>query len=90
MIGQNLIVIISQVHPLVQLLNGLKQQQLFLMKVQLLVREIIWWKKGIHEFYSLEIIQYRVLYDYTPERPDEMAISSGDIITVSSSIPFSQ
>ena len=28
-------------------------------------------------------IQYRVLFDYTPERPDEMAIATGDIITVS-------
>jgi hypothetical protein len=31
-------------------------------------------------------VQYRVLYDYTPERPDELTISAGDIITVCSSI----
>ncbi|CAF0755063.1 unnamed protein product [Adineta ricciae] len=31
---------------------------------------------------SSEIIQYRVLYDYAPERSDEMAMSSGDIIIV--------
>ena len=31
-------------------------------------------------------IQYRVLFDYTPERPDEMAIVTGDIITVRHSL----
>ncbi|CAF4367785.1 unnamed protein product, partial [Rotaria sordida] len=29
---------------------------------------------------STDAVQYRALYDYTPERPDEIAISSGDII----------
>lgn len=32
--------------------------------------------------FILDIIQYRALYDYTPERPDEMAITIGDIIIV--------
>ncbi|CAF0815781.1 unnamed protein product [Rotaria sordida] len=31
---------------------------------------------------STDAVQYRALYDYTPERPDEIAISSGDIIIV--------
>ncbi|CAF3513299.1 unnamed protein product [Rotaria sp. Silwood1] len=31
---------------------------------------------------STGTIQYRALYDYAPERPDEIAISSGDIIMV--------
>jgi hypothetical protein len=34
-------------------------------------------------FCYLGTIQYRALYDYAPLRPDEIAISAGDIITVS-------
>jgi hypothetical protein len=32
---------------------------------------------------STGTVQYRALYDYAPERADEMAMSVGDIITVS-------
>ncbi|CAF2190332.1 unnamed protein product [Rotaria magnacalcarata] len=31
---------------------------------------------------STDLIQYQALYDYLPERPDELAITSGDIIAV--------
>ncbi len=37
---------------------------------------------------SSGLTQYRALYDYKPERADEMAMSSGDVITVSSLIQF--
>ena len=35
-----------------------------------------------------DVIQYRVLYDYASERPDELSITSGDIITVSHGLVF--
>lgn len=40
------------------------------------------WPQPMASSFS-EAIQYRVLYDYVPERADEIAIASGDIITVS-------
>jgi len=57
-------------------------QQLILMKIHLLVRKFKQLKRKIF-FVYLETSQYRALYDYIPERSDEMAISAGDIITVS-------
>lgn len=32
---------------------------------------------------SSNTVQYRALYDYKPERPDEIPMSMGDVITVS-------
>ncbi len=32
--------------------------------------------------------QYRVLYDYTTERPDELSVSAGDIVIVSDTLIF--
>ncbi|UJR27176.1 hypothetical protein I4U23_008472 [Adineta vaga] len=37
---------------------------------------------AVNENPAAEIIQYRVLYDYASERPDEMTIYSGDIIAI--------
>ena len=32
--------------------------------------------------------QYRILYDYTGQRPDELSVSAGDIITVSDALIY--
>lgn len=41
-----------------------------------------WEPKWNGQSTSLDLIQYRALYDYTPVRPDEIPMTTGDIITV--------
>lgn len=41
------------------------------------------WAKAASTNQNAAPIQYRALYEYTPERADEIAMAVGDIITVS-------
>lgn len=79
---------INRIRPLGQLTNG-HSQQVQPMKIRHQVRGFIKHHETFHAIFRLfspEIIQYRALYDYTPERSDEIAMSNGDIIIVNNLI----